>query len=92
MKEWGSQFKLVSPCGGHTEIIAATVLLLYEEPNADFSIPADAPERKNEPANRRNWNAAMFTNKYGLKLVGANYFVVVGEDVRGEADVLEWLR
>ncbi|KAG2338826.1 PEBP-like protein, partial [Suillus weaverae] len=50
------------------------VLLLYREPNLDFSIPVDAPERKNEPANRKNWNVAGFVNKYGLKLVGVNYF------------------
>ncbi|KAG2126081.1 phosphatidylethanolamine-binding protein [Suillus cothurnatus] len=55
------------------------VILLYQEPNADFSIPADASERKNEPANRKNWNAAEFADKHGLKLVGVNYFVVVGE-------------
>ncbi|KAG2032656.1 phosphatidylethanolamine-binding protein [Suillus americanus] len=55
------------------------VILLYQEPNADFLIPADAPERKNEPANRKNWNSAEFADKYGLKLVGVNYFVVVGE-------------
>ncbi|KAG2367135.1 phosphatidylethanolamine-binding protein [Suillus spraguei] len=55
------------------------VILLYQEPSADFSIPADAPERKNEPANRKNWKAAGFADKYGLKLVGVNYFVVVGE-------------
>ncbi|KAG2137946.1 PEBP-like protein [Suillus clintonianus] len=55
------------------------VLLLYQEPNVDFSIPENAQERKNEPANRKNWNAAGFAEKYGLKLVGVNYFVVVGE-------------
>ncbi|KAG2746459.1 PEBP-like protein, partial [Suillus brevipes Sb2] len=54
------------------------VLLLYEEPNAGFSISADAPERRNQPANRKNWNATMFADKYGLKLIGVNYFIVVG--------------
>ncbi|OJA12358.1 hypothetical protein AZE42_04330 [Rhizopogon vesiculosus] len=43
------------------------VLLLYQEPSSDFSIPAAAPERKNGPADRKNWNAAKFADKYELK-------------------------
>ncbi|KAG1730387.1 phosphatidylethanolamine-binding protein [Suillus paluster] len=52
------------------------VVLLYQEPNAGFSIPADAPERDNESKNRMKWNAAKFAEQYGLKLVGVNYFYV----------------
>ncbi|KAG0696767.1 phosphatidylethanolamine-binding protein [Suillus ampliporus] len=55
------------------------VLLLFQEPNADFSVPANAPERDNKFVNRRNWDVARFAKKYGLKPVGVNYFYVVGE-------------
>ncbi|KAJ8588360.1 PEBP-like protein [Rhizopogon salebrosus TDB-379] len=56
------------------------VFLLYQEPSSDFSIPANAPERKTEPADRRNWNAAKFADEYGLKLVAVNFFYVNGEE------------
>jgi hypothetical protein len=63
-----------------TLTFTALVLLLYQEPSADFSIPADAPERKNEPADRKNWNAAKFADKYRLKLVAVNFFYVTGDE------------
>ena len=50
------------------------VFLLFEEP-ASFSIPGDAVEHVATLKDRRSWNAGAFAEKYGLKLVGANFFV-----------------
>ncbi|KAF9229803.1 PEBP-like protein [Gyrodon lividus] len=56
------------------------VFLLYQEPIPNFVIPTDAPEHKSGPRDRAKWNAADFADKYGLKLVGVNYFFVKGEE------------
>jgi hypothetical protein len=51
------------------------VFLLFEEP-ASFSIPKGAIEHIATLKDRRLWNAGRaFAEKYGLKLVGANFFV-----------------
>jgi len=50
------------------------VFLLFEEP-ASFSIPRGAIEHVTTLKDRRSWNAGAFAEKYGLKLVGANFFV-----------------
>lgn len=50
------------------------VFLLFEEP-ASFSIPKGAIEHVATSKDRRSWNAWAFAEKYGLKLVGANFFV-----------------
>ncbi|KAG7440057.1 PEBP-like protein [Guyanagaster necrorhizus] len=49
--------------------------LLFEEP-AGFSVPQGAVEYGAEMTQRRSWNAIEFGKKYGLKLVGASYFLV----------------
>ncbi|KAF6742259.1 phosphatidylethanolamine-binding protein [Ephemerocybe angulata] len=49
--------------------------LLFEEPSPDFSIPSDAIEHNAEFTARRNWNAIKFGEKYGLRLVGVNFFL-----------------
>lgn len=49
--------------------------LLFEEPPG-FSIPQGAVEYGAELEQRRSWNPIEFGEKYGLKLVGANYFLV----------------
>lgn len=50
------------------------VFLLFEEP-VSFSIPKGAIEHVAALKDRRSWNAQAFAEKYGLKLVGANFFV-----------------
>ncbi|KAI0084595.1 PEBP-like protein [Irpex rosettiformis] len=52
--------------------------LLFQEPSSKpFSIPPDAPERNNDTLeSRRHWNAIDFAEKYGLKLVGANFMLI----------------
>ncbi|KAI6137107.1 phosphatidylethanolamine-binding protein [Pisolithus sp. B1] len=56
------------------------VLLLYREPAIGLRIPPDAPERRNSPERRAKWDAAAFAEEYGLKLVAANFFYVVGPE------------
>ncbi|KAL1746006.1 phosphatidylethanolamine-binding protein [Schizophyllum fasciatum] len=51
--------------------------LLFQEPAADaFAIPEGAPEYGAALEERRSWNAIEFGEKYGLKLVAANFFLV----------------
>ncbi|KAF5376918.1 hypothetical protein D9615_007316 [Tricholomella constricta] len=52
------------------------IFLLFEEPASGFTVPQGALEHGGAPEDRRNWNAVDFGNKYGLKLVGANFFLV----------------
>jgi len=53
------------------------VFLLFEEPaGTELTIPADAPEHGAALEQRRSWDAMAFGEKYGLKLVGATYFLV----------------
>ncbi|TFK64213.1 PEBP-like protein [Pluteus cervinus] len=50
--------------------------LLFEEPAGGYTIPPDAPEWGSALEERRSWNAVKFGEQYGLKLIGANYFIV----------------
>ncbi|KAF8654632.1 hypothetical protein AX16_003513 [Volvariella volvacea WC 439] len=52
------------------------VFLLFEEPARGVVIPEDAPEHGAALEQRRSWNAVKFGQTYGLKLVGANFFLV----------------
>ncbi|THU88164.1 hypothetical protein K435DRAFT_782152 [Dendrothele bispora CBS 962.96] len=53
--------------------------LLFQEPPG-FSLPPDAKEFGDSIPERRHWKAFEFGEKYGLKLVGANYFIVRSVD------------
>ncbi|KAG5350117.1 hypothetical protein C0989_012625 [Termitomyces sp. Mn162] len=50
--------------------------LLFEEPESGFVVPPGAPEYGIALEERRSWNAVDFGNRYGLKLVGVNLFLV----------------
>ncbi|KAG7090452.1 hypothetical protein E1B28_009568 [Marasmius oreades] len=54
--------------------------LLFQEPKGGISIPEDAKEYGAALEERRSWNAVEFGKQYGLKLVGANYFLVRSTD------------
>uniref|UniRef100_A0A0W0F8D0 PEBP-like protein n=1 Tax=Moniliophthora roreri TaxID=221103 RepID=A0A0W0F8D0_MONRR len=51
-------------------------LLLFQEPRGGYTIPKGAKEYGAALEERRSWNAVAFGKQYGLKLVGANYFLV----------------
>jgi len=53
----------------------SSAFLLFQEPSGGATIPDDAVEHKAEFTTRRCWNAMEFATKYGLTLVGANYFL-----------------
>jgi len=59
----------------------ASVFLLFEEPVGGYEIPAGAPEHGVEMGQRRSWNAVAFGEKYGLKLVGADFFLLKAADL-----------
>ncbi|THH16201.1 hypothetical protein EW146_g4401 [Bondarzewia mesenterica] len=52
--------------------------LLFQEPSSEqgFTIPRDAPEHGVALEERRKWNAVQFGERHGLKLIGANFFLV----------------
>lgn len=50
--------------------------LLFEEPASGFTVPEGAPEYGAALEERRSWNAVEFGNRYGLKLIGATFFLV----------------
>ncbi|KAI0696588.1 PEBP-like protein [Cytidiella melzeri] len=52
--------------------------LLFQEPlSKPLSIPEDAPEHHSDTLeSRRHWDALAFGEKYGLKLVGANFMLI----------------
>ncbi|TFK47412.1 PEBP-like protein [Heliocybe sulcata] len=50
-------------------------LLFQEPPSAPLAIPEGAVEYGAALEERRSWNALDFAKKYGLKLVGANFFI-----------------
>ncbi|KAI0260773.1 PEBP-like protein [Gloeopeniophorella convolvens] len=52
--------------------------LLFQEPASTepFAIPAGAAEHGAALEERRKWNALEFGRNYGLKLVGANFFLI----------------
>jgi phosphosulfolactate phosphohydrolase-like enzyme len=56
------------------------VFLLYEEPIGGYEIPVNAPEHDKKLEGRRNWDAVVFGEKYGLKLAGADFFVSEAAD------------
>ena len=58
----------------------ALVFLLFEEPTGGYEIPTGAPEYGAELEQRRGWNAVAFGEKYGLKLVGADFFLLTAAD------------
>ncbi|KAJ3573246.1 hypothetical protein NP233_g2548 [Leucocoprinus birnbaumii] len=49
--------------------------LLFEEPEGGVSVPHGAVEYGAKLEERRSWNAMKFADEYGLKLVGANFFL-----------------
>lgn len=49
--------------------------LLFEEPKGGVTIPQGAVEYGKKLEERRSWNAMKFAKEYGLKLVGANFFL-----------------
>jgi len=51
------------------------VFLLFQEPVEGVTIPSHAVEHKGDMKSRAKWNAMAFAEKYGLKLVGANFFL-----------------
>ncbi|KAF9045780.1 PEBP-like protein, partial [Hymenopellis radicata] len=55
--------------------------ILFEEPAGGLTIPEGAVEHGAELEQRRKWSAFEFGKKYGLTLVGANYFLVKSKDV-----------
>jgi len=54
----------------------ASVFLLFEEPVGGYEIPAGAPEYGAGLGQRISWDAVSFGKKYGLKLVGADFFLL----------------
>ncbi len=58
------------------------MFLLFEEPAGatEFIIPEGAPEYGAALEERRSWGAVRFGERYGLKLVGATYFLVRSVD------------
>ena len=44
------------------------------------TVPPNAPEHENELGQRGKWNAAEFAQRYGLKLVGANFPMISATD------------
>ncbi|KAG6856814.1 hypothetical protein H0H87_000513 [Tephrocybe sp. NHM501043] len=54
--------------------------LLFEEPASGFTVPEGATEYGAALEERRSWNALDFGKKYGLRLVGANLFLVQAAD------------
>ncbi|KAJ3481916.1 hypothetical protein NLI96_g7330 [Meripilus lineatus] len=55
------------------------IFLLFQEPTGikdGFTVPTDAPEHGAALEERRSWNAIDFGKKYGLKLVGVNFFLM----------------
>ncbi|EIW56216.1 PEBP-like protein [Trametes versicolor FP-101664 SS1] len=62
------------------------IFLLFQEPASaePFVVPQGQPEYGAALEERRSWNPVTFASKYGLKLVGANYFLVRSPEVAVE--------
>ena len=60
-----------------------SAFLLFQEPAGpeSFAIPQGAPEYGAALEERRSWSPIAFAEKHGLKLVGANYFLVTSPKV-----------
>lgn len=58
-----------------------TAFVLFEEPQSaqPFHIPGGAKEYGAALEERRSWDAMEFAARYGLKLVGVNFFHVRAE-------------
>ena len=56
---------------------------MFQEPAGaePFTIPLGAPEYGAALEERRSWNPITFAEKYNLKLIGANYFLVRSAEV-----------
>ena len=56
---------------------------MFQEPagTETFTIPQGSPEYGAAVEERRSWNPVSFAEEYGLKLVGANYFLVKSAEV-----------
>jgi hypothetical protein len=73
-------YLLLLPFVPRNKVLLAFLLFL-EPPSPDpLEIPADAPEHKNERPERRKWNVWDFAERYGLKLVGANFLTLRAAD------------
>ncbi|KAI0329364.1 PEBP-like protein [Cubamyces sp. BRFM 1775] len=59
------------------------IFLLFQEPASaePFAVPQGAHEYGAALEERRSWSPVAFAEKYGLKLVGANYFLVNAPEV-----------
>lgn len=56
-------------------MIPVLAFLLFEEPEGGVNIPQGAVEYGVKLEERRSWNPVKFAEQYGLKLVGANFFL-----------------
>ncbi|EIN05432.1 PEBP-like protein [Punctularia strigosozonata HHB-11173 SS5] len=54
--------------------------LLFEEPPSFGGVPEGSPEYGATLEERRSWDAVAFGERYGLKLVGANFMLVRSVD------------
>ena len=61
-----------------------TAFLLFQEPTGSvpFAVPHGAPEYGAVLEERRSWDPIAFAEKHGLKLAGANYFLVTSPEVQ----------
>ncbi|KAI9067786.1 PEBP-like protein [Trametes sanguinea] len=62
------------------------IFLLFQEPASGqpFVVPQGEPEYGAALEERRSWDPVAFAQKHGLKLVGANYFLVRAPEVAQE--------
>ena len=65
-----------------TPFFVHVAFLLFQEPSGSepFTVPDDSPEYGAALEERRSWDAVKFAEKYGLKLVGANYMLIRSSD------------
>ena len=64
-------------------LLSFPAFLLFQEPASaePFSVPHGEPEYGTALEDRRSWDAIAFAKKHGLKLVGANFFLVTSPEV-----------
>jgi phosphatidylethanolamine-binding protein len=65
--------------------VCLLAFLLFQEPSREaLLIEEDAPERINDSLeSRRHWKPVEFGEKYGMKLVGANFMLVTAPPASG---------
>jgi len=56
------------------------VFLLFREPTGGLDVPKGAPEYGAELEQRRKWSGVEFGERYSLKLVAANFFLLKAAD------------